>query len=51
MKIIQNNGKTNIMILSITHRHDLVEHSCVNSVIQLFNYKLKKVANSFNYVP
>jgi hypothetical protein len=38
------------MILGITHRHDLVEYSCVHREIQVFNHKLKKVANSFKYV-
>jgi hypothetical protein len=50
IKFIQNNGNTNIMILGIPHRHDLVEYSCVNRAIQVFNCKLKKVANSFNHV-
>jgi hypothetical protein len=30
IKFIQNNGNTNIMILGVPHRHDLVEYSCVN---------------------
>jgi hypothetical protein len=38
------------MILGIPHRRDLVEYSRVNRTIQVFNYKLKEVANSFNYV-
>jgi hypothetical protein len=38
------------MILGIPHRHDLVEYSCVNRAIQVFNHKLKKVANSFKHV-
>jgi hypothetical protein len=37
IKFIQNNGNTNIMILGIPHRHDLVEYSYVNKAIQLFN--------------
>jgi hypothetical protein len=28
----------------------LVEYSCVNRAIQVFNHKLKKVANSFKHV-
>jgi hypothetical protein len=50
IKFIQNNGKTNIMILGIPHRHDFVEYSCVNRAIEVFNNKLKKVANAFNHV-
>jgi hypothetical protein len=50
IKYIQNNRNTNIMILGIPHRHNLSEYSCVNRVIQVFSYKLMKVANSFNHV-
>jgi hypothetical protein len=50
VKIIHNNGNTNIMILGIPHILDLVEFSCINRAVRIFNYKLKKVANSFNYV-
>jgi hypothetical protein len=38
------------MILGIPHRHDLAEYSCANRAIQVINYKLMKVANSFNHV-
>jgi hypothetical protein len=50
VKFTQNNGNTNIMILGIPHWNDLVEYSRVRRRIQAFNYKLKKVDNSFNYV-
>jgi hypothetical protein len=50
IKFIQNNSNTNLVILGIPLRHDLVENSCVNKAIQVFNHKLKKVANSFNHV-
>jgi hypothetical protein len=49
IKFIQNKGNSNIMILGIPHRYDLVEYSCVNRAIQVFNHKLNKVANSFNF--
>jgi hypothetical protein len=45
---IQNNFNTNIMILSIPHRHDLVAYSCLNKAIQSFNSTLKRVVKSFN---
>jgi hypothetical protein len=50
IKFIQNNRNTNIMILGIPHRHDLAKYPCVNRAIQVFSYKLIKVANSFNHV-
>jgi hypothetical protein len=50
IKFIQSNRNTHIMILGIPHSHYLAEYSCVNRAIQVFNYKLMKVANSFNHV-
>jgi hypothetical protein len=50
IKFTQNYGNTTVMILGIPHRHDLVEYSRVNRAIQVFNHKLKKVANSFKHV-
>jgi hypothetical protein len=50
IKFIQNNHNKNIIILGIPHKHDLAEYSCVNRAIQVFNYKLLIVANSFNHV-
>jgi hypothetical protein len=47
---IQNNGNTNIMMLGILHRHNMVEYLYVNKEIQSINYKLKKGAKIFNYV-
>jgi len=49
-KLIQNNCNTNIIIFGVPHRYDLLEYSCVNTAIQVFNSKLKKVATSFNCV-
>jgi hypothetical protein len=50
VKFIKDNGNTDIMILGMPHRCDLVGYSCDSRRIQPFNYKLKKVVNSFNYV-
>jgi hypothetical protein len=50
MKFIQSNCNSNIIIFGVPHRYDLVEYSCVNRAIQVFNCKLKKLTNSFNYV-
>jgi hypothetical protein len=47
IKFIQNNDNTNIMILGIPHRRDLFEYLCLSRAFQVFNKKLKKVANSF----
>ena len=50
IKSIQKSCNTKIIILSVPQRYDLVEYSCVNRAIQLFNNKLKKIVKSFNYV-
>jgi len=50
IKFIQNNCNTKIIILGVPQRYDLVEYSCVNRAIQVFNCKLKKTVKSFNYV-
>jgi hypothetical protein len=40
IKFIQNNSNTNLVILGIPLRHNLVENSCVNKAIQVFSHKL-----------
>ena len=50
MTFIQNSYSTKIIILVVPQRYDLVEYSCVNRAVQLFNCKLKKTVKSFNYV-
>jgi hypothetical protein len=45
INFIQMNSNTNIMMFGIPHIHDLVEYSYLNRAIQVFNHKLKKVAN------
>ena len=47
-KFIQNNCNTNIILYGVPHRYDLAEYSCVNSAIQAFNCKLRKVATCSN---
>jgi hypothetical protein len=44
LKHVQNfltsNNHTNIILISIPHRHDLAEWSCVNKAVKTFNRKL-----------
>jgi hypothetical protein len=40
----------NTIILDISHRYDLIETSCVNSEIQVFNRKLRKVTKLYKHV-
>jgi hypothetical protein len=46
---IKENSHTNIILLSVTHRHDLMESSCVNNEIRSFNRKLIKYVKTFKH--
>ena len=39
---VEVNHHTNIIILETLHRHDLIQHSCVNKEVEKFNSKIKK---------
>ena len=39
---VEVNHHTNIIILEAPHRHDLIQHSCVNKEVEKFNSKIKK---------
>jgi hypothetical protein len=43
-------SNTNIILLNITHRYDLMETSCINKDIQTYNRKLKKVVKLSKHV-
>jgi hypothetical protein len=45
---IKENSHTNIILLSVPHRHDLMESSCVNNEIRSFNRKLMKYVKISN---
>jgi len=40
---VKMNSHTNIILMSVPHRHDLYEWSCVNSEVKAFNRKLVKL--------
>jgi hypothetical protein len=42
-EFVEQNINTNFMIITIPHRHDLLDTSCVNNEVQNFNAKLHKV--------
>jgi hypothetical protein len=50
MKFLQDNDKSNIIMLYITHRYDLPDNSHVNKDIKTFNSKLKKIAKLIKHV-
>ena len=39
---VDKNRHTNIIVMSVPHRHDLINTSCVNTEVSRFNRKLKK---------
>lgn len=46
---IEDNNHTNIILLSVPHRHSLMESSCVNKEIRSFNRKLMKYVKTFKH--
>lgn len=42
INFVKHNRRTNIIVMEILHRHDLVEWSCVNKEIEQFNRQLTK---------
>jgi GTPase SAR1 family protein len=50
MKFLQDNDKSNIIMLDIPHRYDLPDNSHVNKDIKTFNSKMKKITKLFQHV-
>jgi hypothetical protein len=46
---VNSNNHTNIVLLSVPHRSDLMQSSCVNNVIKSLNRKLRKSMRAFNH--
>lgn len=49
-KFIEVNSNTNMIILGITHRHDLPCHSAINTEICVFSKKLIKIIKHFEHI-
>jgi hypothetical protein len=47
---VKVNSHTNIILMSVPHRHDLPEWSCVNSEVEAFNRKLVKLMKPHKHV-
>jgi hypothetical protein len=50
VNFVEINSHTNIILLSVPHRYDLSDWSCVNSYLNTFNRKLVKLMNHFKHV-
>jgi hypothetical protein len=47
---VRRNQQTNIIIITVPHRFDLEDSSCIKKEIKAYNRRLNKVANHFNRV-
>jgi len=47
---LNTNSNTNIVVVSVPHRYDLIQSSCVNREIKSFNRKLSKLAKAHQQV-
>jgi hypothetical protein len=45
-----NNSHTNIIVVNVPYRYDLLESSYVNGEVALFNMKLERYLKLFNWV-
>jgi hypothetical protein len=50
VKFCEDLNHVNIIILDIPRRYDLIETSCINKEIQIFNRKLRKIIKAYNHV-
>ena len=39
---VETNKHTNIILMEVPHRHDLIQYSCVNKDVEKYNSKIKK---------
>ena len=45
---VENHKQTNVIVMSVPHRHDLEPNSCVNDEVKVYNRKLKKHLKIFD---
>jgi hypothetical protein len=50
LNFVKKYTHTNIVLLSIPHRHDPVNWSCVNKEINIFNRKMHKIMKCYDHV-
>ena len=50
VKFVKMNNHTNIILLSVPHRHDLSDWSCANSEVRAFNRKLEKLMKPYKHI-
>jgi lysophospholipase L1-like esterase len=50
INFVKRNSHTNIIVMEVLHRHDLVDWSCVNKEVRLFNRHLAKRLKLYKHV-
>jgi hypothetical protein len=50
LNFVRNNTHTNIILMSVPHRHDLVSWLCINNERDVFNRKLEKIMKYHKHV-
>jgi hypothetical protein len=49
-RLIETNKHTNIILMEVPHKYDLIRESCVNKETQSFNNQLRKCMESYEHV-
>jgi hypothetical protein len=47
---VAEHNHTNLVVMNVSHRHDLQINSCVNKEVKVFNRKLKKHSKVFAHL-
>ena len=50
LEFVMNANRTNVILVSAPHRHDLISASCVNNEVEVFNRKLHKKLERFRKI-
>jgi len=50
LDLLINSTHTNVILLSVPHRHDLINDSCVNREVKIFNRSLRNRLKCFGKV-
>ena len=49
-KFVNKCNHTNVIVMTVSHRHDLISQSCVNKEVSYFNRQLKRRLKPFGNV-
>jgi hypothetical protein len=50
LEFVINANNTNVILMSVPHRHDLMRNSCVNNEVEAFNRRLRERLKRFDNV-